>query len=222
MWVTERTMADSRATKRLMTALERDGLLLVHDQALPSVTNIVTGQAVTGSWWAHPAAHAIFDAMQPLDRVSTRVKLVAQKVTFVHQRLWPELIAVGSSKARWQTDRLSESARAVMTGIARRRSPVTAAQLLPRADKKERLRVVRDLEVRILIHTDEVHTETGAHAKYLQTWRSFQRVNDIGDDLPNAATARALFEDIVARWPKPAKGRPLLPWTPKHRSANAG
>ena len=36
-----------------------------------------------------------------------------------------------------------------------------------------RLKAVRLLEVRLLVHSDERHTETGAHAKFLQTWRGF-------------------------------------------------
>ena len=34
---------------------------------------------------------------------------------------------------------------------------------------------MRLLEVRLLVYSDEHHTETGAHAKFLQTWRGFAR-----------------------------------------------
>ena len=127
-----------------MRGLERDGILLVHDADLPSATRIVVGERVSGSWWSHPAANEIYDALQPLDNVATRVKLVRQKVTFVHQRLFPDLIAIGLSKERWMTDSLSTNARTALAEAARRRSAVTTAQLLARVDRKERLRVVRE------------------------------------------------------------------------------
>jgi hypothetical protein len=213
-------MADSRATKRLMDALERDGVLLVHDATLPSATNILVGEPVAGSWWSHPQANEIFNAMQPLDYVATRVKLVAQKVTFVHQRLWPELIAVGSSKMSWQTNGLSDAATTTFARLARRRAPVRVEQLLPEADAKLRQRVVRDLEVRLLVHTDDVHTESGAHAKYVQTWRAFQRSHELATEPPTPSTAQLVFERIVADWPEPTKGRPLLPWMGGSKSRN--
>src|ERR1700681_4423049 len=43
--------------------LKNDGLLLKSDPRLPSVAGLVAGEAIRGSWWAHPAAHAIFQEL---------------------------------------------------------------------------------------------------------------------------------------------------------------
>jgi hypothetical protein len=55
---------------------------------------MVAGEPISGSWWAHPDGHAIFDAVNDLadspDVVRTR--LVGGKVTLVHRRLWPALV----------------------------------------------------------------------------------------------------------------------------------
>ena len=186
-------------------------MLLVHDAVLPSATSIVVGRPVEGSWWSHPRANDIYDAIQPLDEVATRVKLVTQKQTFVHRRLWPALVAVGTARANWQMRGLSEDGAALLSAVARRRTPVATRDLMPRADTKRRQRVVREVEQRLLLHTDEVHTESGAHAKYAQTWRTFARANGI-DESPTASAARAAFEAAVSDWPPPGKGRRLLPW----------
>ena len=49
------------------TALDREGILLQHDQVLPSASAIVAGEPVRGSWWAHPMAHPIYDALNALE-----------------------------------------------------------------------------------------------------------------------------------------------------------
>jgi hypothetical protein len=62
------------------------GVLLVQDAALPSVTTIVAGAPVRGSWWAHEQAHSIFDVLQELEAETTTAKLLARKQTHVHRR----------------------------------------------------------------------------------------------------------------------------------------
>src|ERR1700687_4882396 len=84
--------------------LKNDGLLLKSDARFPSVAGLVAGAAIRGSWWAHPAAHAIF---QELQRLAAHpdvliVKLVAGKDTLVHRRLWSKLLAVAQSGEPWQ------------------------------------------------------------------------------------------------------------------------
>jgi hypothetical protein len=51
-----------------LNALQRIGLLLKADPALPSVTTIVAGEPVRGSWWAHPAGRRIFQTLRDLSQ----------------------------------------------------------------------------------------------------------------------------------------------------------
>lgn len=137
----------------VLTALRRRGLLLLHDAELPSVSGIVAGGPVRGSWWAHPKGHAIFRAANELHdrRDVVAVKLVKGKVTFVHRRLWPALQAL----ARAATTRgLSPAARRLL-----RRVPCRASGP-----------AVRELERRLLVMTEQVHTETGAHELVVRPW----------------------------------------------------
>jgi hypothetical protein len=80
-----------------MAALVEHGMLLESARGpLPSVAEMVAGEPIRGSWWGHPASHAIFDTLNSLaaspDVVRTR--LVNGKVTLVHRRLWPALACV--------------------------------------------------------------------------------------------------------------------------------
>jgi hypothetical protein len=80
-----------------MAALVEHGMLLESARGpLPSVAEMVAGESIRGSWWGHPASHAIFDALNSLAESPdvVRTRLVNGKVTLVHRRLWPALARV--------------------------------------------------------------------------------------------------------------------------------
>lgn len=197
-------------TRKLLKVLERDGVLLVHDRVLPSATSIIAGEPVAGSWWAHPLANDIFDALQPLELVATPVKLIAEKETLVHERLWPELVTIGAGRSRWQLEDLSSDAQALLSAVSRSRRPKPAKDLVPNIEAKARTRAARLLEVKLLVHSDEQHTDTGAHAKFIQTWRGFAREHDV-TRRTGAARAYTPFEEVVRTWPA-IESKRLLPW----------
>jgi hypothetical protein len=60
---------------------------------VPSVAEAIAGEPIIGSWWSHPDAPAIFDALSAIDDSDDIrcFKLVDRKITFVHRRLWPAL-----------------------------------------------------------------------------------------------------------------------------------
>jgi hypothetical protein len=63
---------------------------------LPNLAEYVAGEPIRGSWWGHPAGHAIFNV---LNRVRDSPDVVALrlfngKITLVHRRLWPALVRV--------------------------------------------------------------------------------------------------------------------------------
>ena len=137
-------------------ALEKYGLLLLQDKKLPSVVGIVTGEEVSGSWWSHPRSHEIFRKLEALDAVAA--KLIAGKVTFVHERLLPALAAVGRAREAWQMHGLSPDAR----------------KLLARIDREDSVRASgpasKELQERLLVNAREEHTESGKHETVLEPW----------------------------------------------------
>ena len=186
------------------------GVLLVQDADFPSVTTIVAGAPVRGSWWAHEQAHSIFDVLQELEPDATLAKLVAKKQTLVHRRLWSELAAVGGEGAGWQLDGLPADARAVLDAVVAADTPI-GADTLDTPGTRKRADVIRDLERRLLLAVAEVHTETGRHAKVLQSWPAWAAASGVPDPLTDPATARATFEAAVATFAT-ARVAKLLPW----------
>ncbi|HXV63182.1 MAG TPA: hypothetical protein VEK15_20960 [Vicinamibacteria bacterium] len=188
---------------RASRELERLGVLLVTDARLPSLTRIVAGEAVKGSWWSHPKARTIYAVLEALedDAAALLVKLVSRKLTFVHRALWPELFSVAMARDDWQTRGLSPS----------------ATSLLELVDAEKMLRVesgsakaAREIEDRLLAHGSQQHTERGAHAKVLTTWEETARLRDFRPKPTDPASARAALESRIRSW-EGAK----LPWEPR-------
>ncbi len=197
-------MASPAVGKTVLREIEKHGILLVTDPVLPSVTAIVTGESVSGSWWSHARAHEIFAVLTSLEEEHEllRAKLIAKKETFVHRSLWPELFAIATSREDWQMSGLSARARALFEKVERY-GAVRLDELGRGFDRKALSRAARELEERLLVHGDQVHTEKGSHAKLLGTWPELAKKRSVRYDNVDAPSARALFE-------KRTEGR--LPW----------
>ena len=207
-------MRDAAVVRRGVAACRKvlgdGGLLLVQDAALPSVTTLVTGEAVRGSWWSHEQAHSIFDVLEELEADATVAKLVAKKQTLVHRDRWPELAAVGAERAAWQLDGLPADVRAVVAQVDRAGGAVRSDGLVV-AGHRARSAVVRDVELRLLLAVEEVHTDAGRHAKELRPWSEWSSDVGVAASLPDPGAARVAFEAVVRRW-APERVAKLLPW----------
>jgi hypothetical protein len=89
----------ARTREELVEFIRAEGMVLQSAKGpVPSLAAYVVGAPVAGSWWAHPQGKAIFAALQAV-RASPDVlacRLVNGKVTLVHRRLWPALLAASS------------------------------------------------------------------------------------------------------------------------------
>jgi hypothetical protein len=170
----------------LLRTLESSGLLLLQDKTFPNVVTIVTGESVKGSWWAHPLGHQVFRAVNVLaarpDVVVT--KLLGGKVTFVHKRLWPALLAVASAREPWQTAGLSPEAEALLEQVLREGGLVSSGQ------------ASREIESRLLLRGEQIHTELGHHETRLEAWNSWALRSGC-KACGTAAQGRALLEQVV-------------------------
>ena len=80
-----------------MAFVRAQGVVLVSGKgAVPRLTEMIVGEPIKGSWWAHPKSHQIFAILQAVtDSEEILVcRLVDGKVTLVHRRLWPALVRV--------------------------------------------------------------------------------------------------------------------------------
>ena len=103
--------------------LEKFGLLLLSDSALPNVSRIVAGEKISGSWWSHKAGQKIFAVCEMLeDHADVLImKLVSNKVTFVHRELWGRVYSIGVARDDWQLKKLSPVAKQITQSSRRSR-----------------------------------------------------------------------------------------------------
>jgi len=127
-------------------------------------------------------------------------KLVSGKVTFVHRRLWHALVAVGQARQGWQVDDLSPD----------------AADLLAEVDEHARVQAsgkpAKALEKRLLVASQQVHTDSGAHALGLMTWARFADHHEVALGSQSPAAAQAELARAVAAMTSEFGGRARLPW----------
>jgi hypothetical protein len=194
------------ALGRLRAALAQRGLLLLQDPELPAATTLIVGEVVRGSWWGHPQNKLVYDTLQQLGAEVLWVKLVRGKETLVATPLWPALLGAARSREAWQLQGLSEPCQRLLALVDAAPGSVRLDQVTLFDDGKASREHARELERRLLVHGDELHTESGRHVKVLESWALWQRTHGV-NELPVPAQARAELEAAVQDWPKPR-----LPW----------
>ena len=175
------------------------GLLLQSGREFPSATTAICGEPVSGSWWSHPQSGLIHWVLEELDDHPDLIsaKLINGKQTFIHQVLWPSLVVIGMARERWQVEKLSPLAKSLLrkanTGIFRLDGFKSALDGNP----SESIRV---LERRLLVHTQEIHTDQGKHTKLVQSWAHWSLTVNPEKSwlLPSIGLAKADFESAVS------------------------
>jgi hypothetical protein len=199
--------------EQVIRALDRYSILLETDPKLPSVAGVVAGSPIRGSWWGHPKGHEIFRVSERLANSPdvVVVKLLSCKVTWVARPLWPALISIGTAREAWQMEGLSAGALYLLdavTAAEETRTDTTKWSL----GKKSIGDAVRELEKRILIYSESVHTEAGSHAKLIRTWDRWARNAGFKGRKMAPQQAREQFEEVVDRLNVEFKAKGRLPW----------
>jgi hypothetical protein len=145
------------------------GLLFLSDPKRANAIQILTGAFPRGSWWSHPAANRIYRTLQAVEQHPDLLsaKLLSGKVTFVHRRLWPALLAVVTAREPWQVADLSPGA--VQWLAALDESPTQSEVAQPSRT------VIKEIEARLLARSESVHTPQGRHETRLETWMVWAR-----------------------------------------------
>lgn len=190
------------------------GVLLETDRAFPSLVALVAGGPVKGTWWAHPLANEIYIMGQRLmdERDVLFIRLLTGKMTYVHRRLWRALYAIATARQLWQLSDLPKTAKSMLHTIDRRGS-LRMDELRSSRTAKELGADARILETRLLVFGDDVHTDSGAHVKRIETWPHWaERVELDAGTLPSVEDARSEFEEIVTTLNEKYHAEAALPW----------
>jgi hypothetical protein len=197
-------MAD--AFQKVFRELKLHGVLLQTDARLPNVCTLVAGAPVRGSWWAHPKSHEIFRVNCALaDHPDVLVvKLISAKLTYVERALWGYVVAIGRAREPWQVESLSPGARELLEEVDR--ASVATNRRLAKA--------ASELETLLLVYSEQFHTETGSHARRLDTWdRWLDRTGGVSVKR-NPDRARDALEQLVESLNRQFSGSGRLPWYP--------
>jgi hypothetical protein len=84
-------------TQQALEFVRTHGVVLVSAQgSAPRLTDAIAGEPVKGSWWGHPKGKQIFAVLDALNDSSEILvcRLLQNKLTMVHRRLWPALAAL--------------------------------------------------------------------------------------------------------------------------------
>lgn len=211
------TIATTNHFKLVFSKILSYGFLLDSDPKLPSVCTLITGAPLKGSWWSHPLAQTIFQVNEKLeDHPDVLItKLVSGKVTFVHRQLWPEILAIGTAHQAWQMETLSASAQALLKTVQEKGTLQTDQIVLATSKATTKIKpgdAARELERKILIHADQIHTASGAHAKVLETWEHWCKRTDFALPTIRIDHAKRNLEERLQRLTNEFNGTARLPW----------
>jgi hypothetical protein len=202
--------------RQVIEELQTFGFLLLSDAALPSVASLVAREPIRGSWWGHPRSHAIFQVTEQLadhpDVIA--IKLISGKVTYVHRSLWPALYSVAVAREPWQLDGLSPAAQSLLSKVMQ--EGVVRTDQLPEsrgAKSKVLKEAVLELERNLLTYSEEVHTETGAHEKALDSWEGWAERVGLRHRKMSVERAKKGLEQRLTRLNTGSRVAGKVPWT---------
>ncbi|OGT84966.1 MAG: hypothetical protein A3H91_01905 [Gammaproteobacteria bacterium RIFCSPLOWO2_02_FULL_61_13] len=63
----------------------------------PTLTEVIVGEPIVGSWWGHAHSHHIHTVLEAVKESGDVLvcRLINGKITLVHRRLWPALVRLG-------------------------------------------------------------------------------------------------------------------------------
>jgi hypothetical protein len=127
--------------KQAVAWVKKSGITVESARAsVPSLAQVVAGELLKGSWWAHPKGNEIFHLSRAIRRSPDVLvcRLVDGKITYIHRRLWPVLVG---SAGRFSKHRLA-AVKEVHTSAGKHKLLVTP---FPKWVPNEVLRVAQKL-----------------------------------------------------------------------------
>ena len=86
---------------------QRGAVLVAAKGPVPRLIEVILGEPIQGSWWGHARGHAIYAVLQQLQDCPELLtcRLIGDKVTLLHRRLWPALVRL---QGRFRREQLAQ------------------------------------------------------------------------------------------------------------------
>lgn len=157
--------------KKIHNELDKFGVLMLTDPSLPSLVAVISGKPVKGSWWGHPKGNLMYNISNELmdsPEILT-LKLINKKITFIHRRHWNALLSITTSGKQWQKKDLSVSCKSLFQRVQREgKLRIDDSRLAKPPAEVGKL--ASQLETRLLVYSESVHTDSGKHVRQLSSW----------------------------------------------------
>jgi hypothetical protein len=154
----------SPTPKQALAFVKQHGVVLQAARGpVPSFAEFINGAPINGSWWAHPLGHTIFALAEHVSESADVLvcKLVDNKVTYVHRRLWPALVRLA---ARFPAGQLAKIWNEHTTGGAHKSCSIPFPDWVPTEIAREAQKLGQ-LEAEKLLAACLPSTETKAKTK---------------------------------------------------------
>lgn len=198
----------------VLQTLGKLGFLVESDPKLTSVCSLIAAEPMHGSWWSHPLAPVIFQVNELLEDHNDVLitKLVSGKVTFVHRKLWSEVVTIARAREDWQMKKLSPPVSSLLAQIDSAGSLTTAEAVWPRQSKMKLGDAARELERRLLVVGTQFHSESGAHLKLLETWDHWMKRRKFKPAKISVEAAKEQLDIKLERLNEKDEASAKLPW----------
>jgi hypothetical protein len=93
------------AVDAALSFIREHGVVLASGKGpAPRLTELISGEPIKGSWWAHPKSHQIFAVLQAISESKDILtcRLIDGKLTLIHRRLWPALVRAADLFSAYQ------------------------------------------------------------------------------------------------------------------------
>jgi hypothetical protein len=94
--------------RQAITFIQRHGIVLERARGpVPCLVEAIVGGPIRGSWWSHPDGRHIFKILNAVHDSPDvlRCRLVNEKVSYAHRRVWPALVRLARSIGPRRLDR---------------------------------------------------------------------------------------------------------------------
>lgn len=97
--------------KQAVAWIKKCGIAVESARAsVPGLAQMIAGEPIRGSWWAHPKGNDIFLLSRVIRRSPDVLvcRLVDGKITYVHRRMWPALVSAAGRFSKRRLAALNE------------------------------------------------------------------------------------------------------------------
>ncbi len=179
------------------------------------MVSIVAGGPVHGSWWGHSKGHLIFQigGKVAADPDVMMMKLLSGKDTYVHRGLWSLLLVIATAKESWQLQGLPSGAVLLLNEVESRGELRTHEFAHDeQIDVKILGESARQLERRLLVYGEDIHAQSGFHAKLLRSWSRWMKVVGFMPTKASVTEARRELETRIENINQKFGAKARLPW----------